>query len=147
VGEAGEPTPRSNPANGNTGTHRYHRVPSAGKRFTSDTPDLALPTALAERLGLWPRPGGGAVVVTLETGGGPVEAYVVPQAVLVRVVTRDRVSREVLANALVNPYIGEVLVSDSLTEELGIQMLYPRRGVWKFVDEDVLRESEDCGTG
>jgi hypothetical protein len=115
--------------------------------FTSDTPDLALPTALAERLGLWPRPGGGAVVVTLETGGGPIEAYVVPQAVLVRVVTRDRVSREVLANALINPYIGEVLVSDSLTEELGIQILYPRRGVWKFVDEDVLRESEDCGTG
>lgn len=108
--------------------------------FTSDTPDIALPTALAERLCLWPKPSGDAVA--LETGGGVVEAYVVPQALLVRVVAEDRASREVLANALVNPYIGEVLISDNLAEELGIQILYPRRGVWKFADEERLRGGE-----
>lgn len=110
--------------------------------FTSDTPDIALPTALAERLCLWPKLSRDVVAVALETGGGVVEAYVVPQALLVRVVAEDRASREVLANALVNPYIGEVLISDNLAEELGIQILYPRRGVWKFADEERLRGGE-----
>ena len=32
MGEASEPTPRPNPANGNTSIHRYRRVPLAGKR-------------------------------------------------------------------------------------------------------------------
>jgi len=108
--------------------------------FTSETPDLAIPVSLAERLGLWPKPRG-AISVSLETGGGPVEAYIVPQAVRVKVVTRDRTSREVVANVLVNPYVREALLSDALAEELEIQILYPRRGLWRFVGEDKVRES------
>ena len=81
-------------------------------------------------------------MVSLETGGGTVESYVVLQAVVVQVVTEDRVSKEVTANALINPHIDEVLVSDYLAEELQVQVLYPRRGVWKFADEDKTRESE-----
>ena len=88
--------------------------------FTSDSPDTAIPAALAQSLGLWPLREGEAVVVSLETGGGTVESYVVPQAVVVQVVTEDRVSKEVTANVLVNPYIEEVLVSDYLAEELHI---------------------------
>jgi len=38
--------------------------------------------------------------------------------------------------------IDEVLVSDYLAEELQVQILYPRKGLWKFVDEDRVRESE-----
>jgi len=80
-------------------------------------------------------------MVSLETGGGIVESYVVPQAVVVQVVTEDRVSKEVTANVLVNPYIEEVLVSDYLAEELQIQILYPRRGIWKFADKEKIREN------
>ena len=109
--------------------------------FMSDTPDLAVPPSVAERLGLWPRPSS-ALSVTLETGGGVVEGYIVPQAVAVRVVVEDRASREVIANVLVNPFIDEVLISDALAEELGIQILYPRRGLWRFSDEDKVRGSE-----
>jgi HEPN domain-containing protein len=36
VGEAGEPTPRPNPANRNTGIHKYHQVPLEGKRKLVD---------------------------------------------------------------------------------------------------------------
>ena len=32
VGEANEPTPRPNPSNGNTSTHKYHQTPLEGKR-------------------------------------------------------------------------------------------------------------------
>ena len=107
--------------------------------FTSDTPDLAVPPSLAERLGHWPPRE--ALLVQLETGGGLAEGYLVPQAVAVRVATDDRCSREVVANLLVDPHIGEALISDCLAEELGIQVLYPRRGLWKFADEDRVRES------
>ena len=58
-----------------------------------------------------------------------------------RVLTEDRASGEVLANALINPLADEVLISDALAEELGIQILYPRRGIWKFSDEDKARSS------
>jgi hypothetical protein len=34
VGEANDLTPRPNPANGNTGIHRYHQIPLAGKRLS-----------------------------------------------------------------------------------------------------------------
>jgi len=109
--------------------------------FTTETPDLALPLRVAEELGLWPQPKE-ALRVSLETGGGSVDTYIVPQAVIVKVITKDRESREVKANTLINPYIGEVLMSDALTEELGIQILYPRRGLWRFRDEEIIRESE-----
>lgn len=110
--------------------------------FISDAPDIALPVSIAERLDLWPIPSREAVAVSIETGGGVTEGYVIPQVILVKVITSDRVSREVTANAVVNPHIDEVLVSDYLAEELGIQILYPRRGIWKFTDEDKPRESE-----
>jgi len=110
--------------------------------FTTESPDIAIPVSTAEQLNLWPKPGQESIKVSLETGGGTVEGYIVPQSLIVTVVTGDRIGGEVIANALINPYIGEVLISDSLAEELGIQILYPRRGIWKFVDEEKLRESE-----
>lgn len=122
------------------GSRRVLETALINTGFTSNSPDLALPVAIAERLGLWPAPHE-AISVSVETGGGVVESYIVPQAVVVRVVTEDRVGREVVANALVNPFIDEILVSDFLAEELGIQIMFPRRGLWKFVDEDRLRES------
>jgi len=108
--------------------------------FVSESADIIVPASLAERLGIWP-PHGEALVVALETGGGLIEAYVAPRALAVQVITEDRVSREIVANAIVNPYVEEVLISDYLAEELGIQILYPRRGLWKFEDENKVRES------
>jgi len=109
--------------------------------FVTDSPDVAMPVPLAQSLSLWPMPSE-VLKVSIETDGGVVEAYIVPQVVTVQIVTEDRVSREVVANVLVNPYIDEVLVSDYLAEELQVQILYPRKGLWKFVDEDRVRESE-----
>jgi hypothetical protein len=36
----------------------------------------------------------------------------------------------------------EVLISDALAEELGIVILAPKTGLWKFKDEDKVRTSE-----
>jgi len=110
--------------------------------FMSDFPDIALPVSVAEELNLWPYPPSSTVIATFETGGGVVEGYIIPQSVIVKVITPDRESREVKVNVVVNPYIDEVLISDYLAEELGIQIIYPRRGIWKFTNEDKFRESE-----
>jgi len=108
--------------------------------FTSDAPDIALPVPIAERLGLWPAPEG-SVYIAVETCSGSMVTHIVPRALSVRVVTEDRTSREVEANALVSPYITEALISDALAEELGVQILYPRKGLWKFADEEKVRGS------
>lgn len=122
------------------GGREVHSTALVNTGFTSEAPDIAVPPSVAEKLGLWPLPEG-AILASVETGGGVVEAYIIPRAVSVRVVTSDRTSREVVANVLINPYLSEILISDYLAEELGIQILYPRRGLWKFVDEDKIRES------
>jgi hypothetical protein len=36
----------------------------------------------------------------------------------------------------------EVLISDALAEELGIVILAPKTGLWRFRDEDKVRTSE-----
>jgi len=41
VGEANEPTPRPNPSNGNTSTHKYHQTPLEGKRVLNLTHGLS----------------------------------------------------------------------------------------------------------
>ena len=103
--------------------------------FRSSGPDLSIPLDLAQELGLYPPPDG-SFSIEARTAGGIVHLYAVPRALLVKVVVEDRETPSVEANALVNPLDDEVLVSDHLAEDLGIQILYPRRGLWRFVDDD-----------
>jgi len=37
----------------------------------------------------------------------------------------------------------EVLLGDALIEELGIDIVKPRSGLWRFIDERKLRTSEE----
>ncbi len=108
--------------------------------FVSEDPEVALPIAIAEKLGLWPRPSE-AINASVDTGGGSVEVYVVPRSLIVNVITEDRISDPVIANALVDPYIDEVLINDALTEELRIEILSPRSGLWRFSGESTVRRS------
>ena len=102
--------------------------------FRSETPDISIPLSIASELGLYPPPTGSySVEIEGTTGRGIV--YAVPRAVIVRILAEDRVSRDVVANTIVNPFDDEVLISDALTEELGVQILYPKKGIWRFVDD------------
>ena len=95
---------------------------------------------MARALGLWPPEGAREVV--LETAGGPLRARFYPRRALVKVVTEDAESREVLADIVVSPIGGEPLISDMLAEELEIAVELFGRGLWRFRWESKLRKSE-----
>ena len=107
----------------------------ANSGYESDKPEVHIPRRLAELLGLGP---GRSEVYRVV--GGEVNVWRLG-GVMVRVVTQDRKSRWVEAEAVLAEGEHEVLLSDSLIEELGIEILRPRRGLWRFAGEDTVRES------
>ncbi|PCN50686.1 hypothetical protein B6U99_03020 [Candidatus Geothermarchaeota archaeon ex4572_27] len=102
--------------------------------FRSPRPDIIVPPSVARTLGIYPPPED-ALEVEADTGGGPVIVYLIPEILEVKVLAGDRESKTIVCNAVVNPLESEVLISDKLTEELGVQILYPSRGIWRFADD------------
>jgi len=108
--------------------------------FEAPTPQLLIPVDTAKALGLWPPEE--ACEVVLETAGGPLRAWFYPRKALVKVVTEDTESREVLTDLIVSPIANEPLISDMLAEELEIAVESFGRGLWRFRWEQKLRKSE-----
>jgi hypothetical protein len=108
--------------------------------FEAPTPQLIVPVDTARALGLWPPEDARDVV--LETAGGPLRAWFYPRKALVKVVTEDAESREVLTDVVVSPIADEPLISDMLAEELEIAVESFGRGLWRFRWEQRLRRSE-----
>jgi hypothetical protein len=108
--------------------------------FEAPTPQLLIPIDTAKALGLWPPEDAREVI--LETAGGPLRAWFYPRKALVKVVTEDVESREVLTDIIVSPIADEPLISDMLAEELEIAVESFGRGLWRFRWEGKLRRSE-----
>lgn len=53
----------------------------------------------------------------------------------------DRLLEPIRVNAIVNPSISEVLVSDYIANVLGIVILDARKGLWRLSNEDRIRYS------
>ena len=109
--------------------------------FTSDELDIHLPRDVAEKLGLWPPPSDASLEV-LDTAGGEVLSYLIPRAVKLTVIEEDRVSKSIVCNALISLHEREVLLSDAVIEELEIEILSPKTGLWRFKGEDKVRRSK-----
>jgi|UniRef100_A0A7J3X6R3 hypothetical protein len=111
--------------------------------FETETPQLLIPVRLARLLSLYPPPPTSSVV-EIGTAGGPSRVFLVRDAVDVWAVTEDREVGPKLADVLVSPIEEEVLVNDKLTEELGVVLLAPGSGRWRFADDpaDRVRGSE-----
>jgi hypothetical protein len=108
--------------------------------FEAPTPQLLIPIDTARALGLWPPEDAREVI--LETAGGPLRAWFYPRKALVKVITEDAESREVLTDIIVSPIADEPLISDMLAEELEIAVESFGRGLWRFRWEGKLRRSE-----
>jgi hypothetical protein len=113
----------------------------ANSGFEAETPQLLIPRSLARELDLWPPPPD-ANLIEVGTAGGPVRNYLIPKALDVYVLAGDRTVGPVKCDAMISLIEYEVLISDVLIEELGVVLLAPKTGLWRFKDEDRVRVSE-----
>jgi hypothetical protein len=113
----------------------------ANSGFEAETPQLLIPRSLAHELDLWPPPPD-ANLIEVGTAGGPVRNYLIPKALDVYVLAGDRTVGPVKCDAMISLIEYEVLISDVLIEELGVVLLAPKTGLWRFKDEDRVRVSE-----
>ena len=108
--------------------------------FTSNELDIHVPKDIASKLGLWPPPKNSSLEV-LNTAGGEVLSYFIPNAVELTVIENDRNSKTITCNVIISLHEPEVLLSDAVIEELEIEILSPRTGLWRFKGEDKVRRS------
>jgi hypothetical protein len=97
--------------------------------FESDGPDIGVPTEVAQELGLWPPKG--FRLEEAQTAGGKSYLFATPQKARIRLLLGTRSDPEVEGNILISPHLDEVILSDYLTEELGIIIVSLRRGLWR----------------
>ena len=78
------------------------------------------------------------------TTGGPVRNYVVSNSLEVWVLGDDRVVVPVVSDAVISNVELEALINDKLAGALGIMILNPATGEWRFRDDDasVIRRTE-----
>ncbi|OYT40355.1 MAG: hypothetical protein B6U89_02465 [Desulfurococcales archaeon ex4484_58] len=115
----------------------------ANSGFETDTPQLLVPKNFLVLNEINLDNLGKPVIMEYDTAGGSIAMYVYPRSCRVRVVEPDTVSREVIVDLVISPIEREVVMSDALIEELGIILLSPRKGLWRFVNDpvDKIRES------
>ncbi|HDI31369.1 MAG TPA: hypothetical protein ENF80_00980 [Thermofilum sp.] len=82
---------------------------------------------------------GRSVTMEYDTAGGPIAMLVYPRSCKVSVLEEDRKPKWIEADVVVSPVEREVVLSDALIEELGIIILSPKRGHWRFTDDPVDR--------
>lgn len=108
--------------------------------FTSDTLDIHIPVEIAKTLKLWPPPPN-TILEALDTAGGEVLGYFIPDGVKLTVLEEDRCSKTITCNVIVTTYEKEVLLSDAVIEELEIEIISPKTGLWRFRGETKTRRS------
>ncbi len=105
--------------------------------YEADEPELHVPLALARVLGFKLE---GLKGERYKVVGAEVTTFILGE-VEVRVRAEDKVSEWVKAKAVSVPGEYEVILSDAITEQLGVEILKPRTGLWRFVGELKVRKS------
>jgi len=112
--------------------------------FETLKPQLLIPVKLAEVLGLWPSLPESSYVKEYGTAGGITKTYVVPENLVVCVVTDGRCSPTAVSDSVISLLEEEALIGDKLAGKLGIMVFDFAEGIWKLkIDPpDKMRESE-----
>lgn len=117
------------------GVRVFEVIALANTGFETDEPQLLIPYNLLVEKNIDVSDLGKPTLLEYDTPGGSVTMYVYPRACRVSIVEPDRSSREVIADLVVSLTEREVLMSDALIEELGVIIVSPRKGLWKFTDD------------
>ena len=117
----------------------------ANSGFESEEPEVVLPLKVAERLNLYPRlPSGVIVEEYTSVGRMRIQVFRAPRILRVYVVCEDRVKGPITATAVIVPGEDEVTLSDKTLDTLGIMLIKPGEGLWKFTDDppNITRKSQ-----
>ncbi len=108
----------------------------ANSGYEAEEPEVVLPVGVAERLGLYPSlPSGTEVEEYVGVGGSIVRAFRIRGAIELSVITGDRTGGPVRATAVITPGEEEVILSDKALDALGVVLLRPGAGIWRFIDD------------
>jgi hypothetical protein len=100
-------------------------------------PEIHIPLKLAKRLGFKLEELKGEKYKVV---GAEITAYELGK-VSVKVSVSNKAISWVEANAVTAPGEYEVIISDALAEQLGIEIVKPKTGLWRFHGESINRES------
>jgi hypothetical protein len=117
------------------GVRVFEAIALVNTGFETDEPQLLIPYNLLLEKNIDISDLGKPTLLEYDTPGGSVTMYVYPRACRVSIIEPDRSSREVIADLVVSLTEREVLMSDALIEELGVIIISPRKGLWKFTDD------------
>jgi len=117
----------------------------ANSAFEAEEPEVIIPKGVAERLGLYPRlPADSEVREYKAVGGVVVNTFLIRGPLRISVLSGDREVGPTNAAVVITPGEDEVVLSDVLMDALGIVLLKPGQGIWRFADdaEGTARKSE-----
>ena len=99
----------------------------------SDVPLIAVRPEQAEELGIWPTEDFDIVEVGLASGRA--YGYVLREPVSIRLIDGCEVLSETETVVVVDPELEEPIITDITIDELGIQVLSFKKGLWKHVKD------------
>ena len=104
--------------------------------YETSTPELLIPRDVAKDLGLYPSiPVESEVKEYVLADGSRRTLIRIPNAIEVSVVTDDRIVGPIKASVVIAEHAEEPLISDKLSDALGIVALAIGQGLWCFKDE------------
>lgn len=109
--------------------------------FETESPEILVPTRVAEILGFLPQLPQGTLIKAYETAGGIVKMYSLKDAVKVQVVTEDRKSALITCTIVISEIEREAILSDITIGRLGIVLESLDVGHWRFKGEERIRLS------
>ena len=105
--------------------------------FEADSPQILLPSKVASMLGFLPDLPTEAISETFEGIGGlkKTKMYIIPDAVKVNVVCKDRKCKPVKCSIVISEAEKEVIINDKLIEKLNLVIENAGKGLWCFKDD------------
>ncbi|MCC6058309.1 MAG: hypothetical protein LM568_05285 [Desulfurococcaceae archaeon] len=109
-------------------------VALASTRFETDESQLLIPYIFLARNGIDLKDLGKPIAVEYDAVEGSITIPVYPEICGATVVELDRVFKEIETDLVISFIEKEILMSNALIGELGIDIINLRTGLWKFIN-------------
>lgn len=116
----------------------------ANSGYEAGSPEISVPSGLAERLGLSMDD---ASVETYGTVAGTVSTPFIQKGVEVSLDVKGvEEEKSIITDVAISQFDDEVLLSDALISAMKVELLDPKSGIWKLAGQEKERESADRET-